>query len=160
MTNEEAIKIIDKGLDIGKQMHFLTVEQMNEAKQIAIKALSQQRNKWIPIKEVLPKPMESVLVYYKCYFECQLYEELFVPVSEFSGNKDDKQMIACGCKYGKCGECEKESEHPYFSEMRVDEINQYGEWCDSCGDAIPVAWMPLPEPYEEQEVDDDKITGN
>jgi uncharacterized paraquat-inducible protein A len=42
MTNEEAIKIIDKGLDIGDQMPFLTVDQMNEAKQMAIKALSQQ----------------------------------------------------------------------------------------------------------------------
>ena len=40
MTNEEAIKIIDKGLDIGNQMPFLTVDQMNEAKQKAIKALS------------------------------------------------------------------------------------------------------------------------
>ena len=43
MTNEEAIKIIDKGLDIGDQMPFLTVDQMNEAKQMAIKALSEQR---------------------------------------------------------------------------------------------------------------------
>ena len=43
MTNEEAIKIIDKGLDIGNQMPFLTVDQMNEAKQKAIKALSEQR---------------------------------------------------------------------------------------------------------------------
>lgn len=42
MTREEAIKIIDKGLDIGNQMPFLTVDQMNEAKQMAIKALSQQ----------------------------------------------------------------------------------------------------------------------
>lgn len=42
MTNEEAIKIIDKGLDVGNQMSFLTVDQMNEAKQKAIKALEQQ----------------------------------------------------------------------------------------------------------------------
>lgn len=42
MTNEEASEIIDKGLDIGKQMPFLTVDQMDEAKQMAIKALSQQ----------------------------------------------------------------------------------------------------------------------
>ena len=42
MTNEEAIKIIDKGVDIGNQMPFLTVDQMNEAKQMAIKALEQQ----------------------------------------------------------------------------------------------------------------------
>ena len=48
MTNEEAIKIIDKGLDIGVQMPFLTVDQMNEAKQMAIKALSEQRTgHWI-----------------------------------------------------------------------------------------------------------------
>ena len=42
MTREEAIKIIDKGLDIGNQMPFLTVDQMNEAKQKAIKALEQK----------------------------------------------------------------------------------------------------------------------
>ena len=36
MTNEEAIEIIDKGLDIGNQMPFLTVDQMNEAKQKAL----------------------------------------------------------------------------------------------------------------------------
>lgn len=48
MTNEEAIEIIDKGLDIGVQMPFLTVGQMNEAKQMAIKAISGQRTgHWI-----------------------------------------------------------------------------------------------------------------
>lgn len=53
MTNEEAIKIIDKGLDIGNQMPFLTVDQMNEAKQKAIKALSQQTEDAISRQAVL-----------------------------------------------------------------------------------------------------------
>ena len=47
MTNEEAIEIIDKGLDIGNQMPFLTVDQMNEAQQKAFKALRQGSGFWI-----------------------------------------------------------------------------------------------------------------
>ena len=115
MTNEEAIKIIDKGLDIGKQMHFLTVEQMNEAKQMAIKALescSENPNRWIPISERLPKNKSYVLTTIRIpgrvpHVRSGWYQEGF-----FHNDNGDV-------------------------------------WNDT--DPEVTAWMPLPEPYTEEQ---------
>ena len=88
MTNEEAIKIIDKGLDIGNQMPFLTRCQMNEAKQRAIKALSQQRTgRWEEIKSLWGGKWEMIDNY-----KCSVCGEL-----EVSGN-DYKYCPNCGAK--------------------------------------------------------------
>ena len=45
MNKERAIEIIDNGLDIGKGMLFLTVDEMNEAKQMAIDAIGRDKGR-------------------------------------------------------------------------------------------------------------------
>ena len=123
MTKKEAKEIMSKVTfywELGEQT--LTQNQINEALDMAIKALEQTR--WIPVSERLPEE-------YLCndgYIEPSDYVLVWgdhgnYGVSRYWGNRRSKS----------------ESSNTYKDWVDLDWVVQK-----------PVAWMPLPEPYKAE----------
>jgi len=107
MTREEAIKILNTVLFIGKRNCLK--EEVEECLNMAIKALEQEPsssenpNRWIPCSERLPEDDEDVLV----------------QMTDYSMMVDFRTASSSG----------------WF-------------WAEK--DDLPIAWMPLPEPYKKE----------
>lgn len=99
------------------------VTEDREACDMAIKALEQEP-KWIPVSERLPDDRKDCIVTFKdgCVDTMYYASDLY--------KVDDYDFYA---KKGKAGWYDYDSEWGYYSRDDV------------------VAWMPLPEPYKENE---------
>ena len=109
MTKEEAVKLIDERMCFGRgkwsEHHMPEIDYYWKAGQMAIKALEQPEQKWIPCSERLPED-------------------------------DDKVLCMTKTKKGNLN--------------HVVGYHYSGGW--ACGmNRNVIAWMPLPEPYEEGE---------
>ena len=127
MTNEEAKKIL-------KEIWSLT-ERQAEAVDVAIEALEQselKKGKWIPCSERLPEDLEPVNITWVNHN----------PVSYYADIKE-KPFTATGhyCN-GKWW---------WYSATCQDYLAEYGEsdGDDMADDIEVIAWMPLPESWEE-----------
>lgn len=69
-------------------------------------------------------------------------ENGWIPVSERLPEKH-KDVIATVKYSGFCG--------MYGKWLKTAFINDYGEWNGECIGGEVIAWMPLPEPYKEDE---------
>ena len=105
-----------------------------EAKMMAIDALKQPESRWIPIK--LGKPEDNVPV--------NITWVNRNPVSYYSHIKDKPFTATAVYFYGKWY---------WFSATVTDMLAEYGrsEYDEIDDDIEVIAWMPLPEPYREEE---------
>ena len=65
MTREEAIDILEYDLNYWKRFYaeeFFPVDDDIEALSLAVEALKQPEQQWIPCSERLPEPLQAVLV--------------------------------------------------------------------------------------------------
>lgn len=102
---------------------------LNEALDMAIIAL-QNQPVWIPVSERLPEKYGSYLVAWK---PCNMSEEYVV----------------------------KRSGAPHFYEILEYDPDDESGWIESIeqatGEYEILAWMPLPEPYRESEVENGEV---
>ena len=120
MTKEEAVKLIDERMCFGRgkwsEHHMPEIDYYWKAGQMAIKALEQPEQKWIPCSERLPEEKQDVL--------------LLMPHNMVVGFWEDVLNDGGRTWYANSGD-------GYFTDMDV--LNGYDD---------PIAWMPLPEPYQ------------
>lgn len=98
MNKERAIEIIDKGLDIGKGMLFLTVDEMNEAKKMAIDAIGRDKGRcnMLDILDKISAEIEGLDRYYdNDYFStnnCQMYKcnEVLLIIDKYKKARNNK----------------------------------------------------------------------
>lgn len=135
MTREEASNILDD-YDVNFDGH--TAEEIAEAFDVAFRALEQEP-RWIPVSERLPEDLEPVNITWVNHNPERYYADI-----------KDKPFTATGhyCN-GKWW---------WYSADCQDYLNEYGRCdVDAMDDDIEVvAWMPLPEPYEPQESEDEE----
>lgn len=125
MTNEEAIKILKSKMDGSVDTSY----EWAETVRMAIKALKQPEQRWIPCSERLPEEDGEYLV---LYYTHSKYKPYVYDVISFA---NDLYQI----------------DEYYFP----DKKGQKGWfYCDRdygyCEDNSVLAWMPLPEPYKEE----------
>lgn len=110
--------------------------QLGEALQIAISALEkQERERWIPCNEGLPKTTDPVNVTWVNNDPVSYYEDI----------KGKRFTATAHYHRGKWW---------WYSSVCQDLLDEYGKSCmdDEVYEGIEIlAWRPLPEPYEEEE---------
>lgn len=117
-TREEAVARIKDHIEIHRY-HEQTAVKIFEALDMAIKALEQSEQQWIPIKEGPPKKEGSYLVQSK-YIEMPFIAWFGIDPRYPRGNNNCVQKFWCD---------------DYKDDlMPLDDV---------------IAWMPLPEPYKE-----------
>lgn len=127
MSREEAIKIIKECKEKGFKYTFYTLNEYYTALDMAIEALEQ--TKWIPVSERLPEEREWMGTK---RFGTTISDEVYVTLETPDGERFTKHL---SFQNGGISQTDQER-------MRV--------WFKG---AVPIAWMPLPEPYKggEQE---------
>lgn len=132
MKREEAIKAIKDN----RPRSGYTI--LNEALDMAITAL-QNQPVWIPVSERLPEDCVPVNVTWINRNPDQYYKDIKdVPFAN--------SAVYCNGKWY------------WWSSVCTDYLEEYGEYSiDLVDEGIDiVAWMPLPEPYRESEVENGK----
>lgn len=136
MTNAEAInvllnewKCIDRndGLNCNRKCESCDLVMdsvvLKDAYNLAIKALEAQR--WIPCSERMPEEREWIGTK---EFGTTISDEVYVTIEVSSGKRITRHM------------CFENGSIPAFEQRGIDVFYKGGK---------AVAWMPLPEPYQE-----------
>ena len=110
---------------IGNLIHAIRWNDMpkKEALDMAIKALEQTR--WIPVTERLPEEREWMGTK---RFGTTISDEVYVTLETPDGERFTKHL---SFQNGGLSQADQERMRVWFKE------------------AVPIAWMPLPEPYKE-----------
>lgn len=125
---------IDLADYVPKDFHDKTCEAMAKRHTEEIQRLMPKRGEWIPCSKRLPEDIRPVLVTWKNTDPASYYQ--YIVGKHFIGTAHYHR----GKWY-------------WYSSVTEDLLAEYGK-CDSeeFDEAIEaVAWMPLPEPYEERE---------
>ena len=123
MTNKKIIKWLQSlKSEIGKQSNR-HLWNYEEALDMAIKALA--KDEWIPVSERLPSAED-------CPMDCMVTRK-----SEFVGNYVDMAVAEANGTWT----------HEDWKAITIDGKAT----CISTRDADIIAWMPLPEPYREED---------
>ena len=140
MTDKEAIchltELYDNLEEFFSQMGYHLKGVYKNALTLAVSALKQQeRDRWIPVTERLPKTTDPVNVTWANNDPVSYYEDI-----------RGKRFTATACYHrGKWW---------WYSAVCQDLLDEYGKSCmdDEIDEAIEIlAWKPLPEPYQEDE---------
>lgn len=128
MKREEAAQVLKNVAFMLKDgtrfMKFEHEQEFREAYEMAIKALEQPGQDWIPVSEGMPKEREWVGTK---QFGTTISDEVYVTFEAPNGERFVKHL---SFQNGKV---------PSFKQREID------VWF---GGATPVAWKPLPEPYQ------------
>lgn len=143
MKREEAIKLLNdihsQCCDTANILCTLDADKRCDALQLAIIAL-QNQPVWIPVSERLPEELVPVNVTWINRKPEPYYAEI----------KD--VPFACTAVYYN-------GKWYWWSSVCTDYLEEYGEYNVDLVDKYIdiVAWMPLPEPYRESEVEDGEM---
>ena len=136
MTKGEALKkmqVVKAHMISGNPIWDVT--EIGEAFDMAIEALEQPEQQWIPVSERLPDDLEEVNVTWVNHIPEPYYDFL-----------KDKSFTGSAVYY--------RGDWYWYSSRCTDILAEYGtNGMDKVDDGIEItAWMPLPEPYKgEQE---------
>ena len=127
MTKEEAISIIEDRIHVTEYVESSYVDCVDiEALRIAIKALKQPEQQWVPCSEGLPKEKDAGILK---KLGTEKRSEYVLATVEVKGER----MTVTACTYD--GKWDWNMKYA-FPDFKV------------------VAWMPLPRPYQEGEQDE------
>ena len=131
MTKEEAITELS---DMRAEYSFFDDAEQSRyhALSMAIEAL--KATQWIPVSERLPEDIRPVIVTWKNTDPASYYQ--YIVGKHFTGTA-----------------CYKNGKWYWYSSTTEDMLAEYGRYdSEEFDEAIEcIAWMPLPEPYKENE---------